>query len=213
MRGVHRASQKSMDLATDRSEESPRVLTIGHSNHSLERFIELLGMYGVQVVVDTRSNPRSRYATQFDKENLKVSLELAGLKYLYLGRELGGRPADDSFYDAEGHVLYDQVARSKPFEEGISRVERGVRKFVVALLCAEESPEWCHRRLLVGRVLESHGISVCHIRGDGRLQSENELSIELNNRERQLSLLNEDSTWKSIPSVLRKKRQSSSSGL
>ncbi|HKS81297.1 MAG TPA: DUF488 domain-containing protein [Candidatus Acidoferrales bacterium] len=202
-----------MHLATNKSDKAPRVLTIGHSNHSLERFMELLGMHGVEVVVDTRSNPWSKYAAHFDKESLKESLRRAGLKYLFLGQELGGRPADDSFYDAEGHVLYDRVAKSKAFEEGISRVKQGVDKFVVALLCAEENPESCHRRLLVGRVLSSHGVSVCHIRGDGRLQSENELSIELKEREKQLSLLNEDSTWKSIPSVLRKRRQSNSSRL
>ena len=84
---------------------------------------------------------------------LKLALQEAGIRYLYLGRELGGRPEGDEFYDDEGHVLYDRVAATCLFQEGLSRLERGIREYKVAMLCAEENPAACHRRLLVGRVL------------------------------------------------------------
>ena len=190
---------------------SPRVLTIGHSNHTVEHFLTLLKAHAVQVVVDERSQPYSKYATQFDQDALKLALQDAGIRYLYLGRELGGRPEGDEFYDDEGHVLYDCVAATCLFQEGFSRLERGIREYKVVMLCAEENPAACHRRLLVGRVLHDHGIQVEHIRGDGRIQTEEEVAAEVDPNRDQLSLFQkvEAEPWKSIPSVLRKKRPNS----
>jgi uncharacterized protein (DUF488 family) len=192
---------------------SSHVFTIGHSNHAVEHFLSLLRAKAVEVVVDTRSRPYSKYATQFDQEALKAAVQDAGIRYLYLGRELGGRPEGEEFYDEEGHVLYDRVAASSFFQEGLMRLERGIREYNIALLCAEEDPAGCHRRLLVGRVLVEHGIQVEHIRGDGRVQTEDEVAAEADPNRDQLSLFGKDEAepWKSIPSVLRKKRPSSSS--
>jgi uncharacterized protein (DUF488 family) len=190
---------------------SLRVFTIGHSNHAVEHFLTLLKSHAVQVAVDTRSQPYSKYATQFDHEALKLALQDAGIRYLYLGRELGGRPEGEEFYDDEGHVLYNRVATTSLFQEGLSRLERGIREYNVAMLCAEENPAACHRRLLVGRVLLDRGIQVEHIRGDGRIQTEEEVTAEADPDRDQLSLFQkaEAEPWKSIPSVLRKKRPNS----
>ena len=187
---------------------SLRVFSIGHSNHALEHLLGLLKVYGIQVVVDARSEPYSKYATQFNHEALKLALQDAGIRYLYLGRELGGRPEGDEFYDDDGHVRYDRVAAAPIFQEGLSRLERGIREYNVALPCAEENPAACHRRLLVGRVLLDRGIQVEHIRGDGRIQSEEEVRAEADPDPDQLSLFQkaEAEPWKSIPSVLGKKR-------
>jgi uncharacterized protein (DUF488 family) len=201
-----------MPLPTENNAPSShRVFTIGHSNHTVEHFLSLLKAHGVQVVVDTRSQPYSKYATQFDHEGLKLVLQEAGIRYLYLGRELGGRPEGDEFYDDEGHVLYDRVAATSLFQKGLSRLERGIREYNVAMLCAEENPAECHRRLLVGRVLLGHGIHVNHIRGDGRIQTEEEVAAEVDPNRDQLTLFQkvEAEPWKSIPSVLRKKRPNS----
>jgi uncharacterized protein (DUF488 family) len=190
-----------------------RVLTIGHSNHTTEHFLGLLKSHSIQVVVDTRSQPYSKYSTQFDQKELKRALSLAGIQYLYLGRELGGRPEGEEFYDEGGHVLYDRVATTGLFQEGLARLERGIREYQVAVLCAEENPAACHRRLLVGRVLLGHGIQVGHIRGDGRIQTEEEVAAETEPNRDQLQLFQtaEAEPWKSIPSVLRKKRPNNSS--
>jgi uncharacterized protein (DUF488 family) len=188
-----------------------RVLTIGHSNHSMEHLLQLLALYSVQVVADVRSSPYSKYATQFDREALMEALRAAGFQYVYLGGELGGRPRGDAYYDSAGHVLYDKVVESPGFQEGVARLEGGLRQYVVAALCAEEDPAGCHRRLLVGRVLGERGIAVEHIRGDGRLQTEAEIAAA-EPHSNQLSLFEEiEAPWKSVPSVSPKKRQSSSS--
>jgi len=190
---------------------SLRLLTLGHSNHSMDRFLELLALHSVQVVADVRSSPYSKYTTQFDREYLVEALRAAGYQYVYLGSELGGRPRGDAYYDATGHVLYDKVVESPNFRKGVARLEEGLRQYVVAALCAEEDPRGCHRRLLVGRVLGERGVAVDHIRGDGRLQAEAELAAAEPHSD-QLSLFDEtDAPWKSVPSVSPRKRQSSSS--
>ena len=195
------------------------ILTIGHSNHSIEKLVGLLKASGVEVVVDTRSQPYSKYTTQFNREALQSVIAGAGMKYLYLGRELGGRPEGAEFYDGEGRVLYSKVAESRPFREGIERVQAGAECYRVALLCAEEDPRDCHRRLLVARVLaERGGIVIQHIRGDGRLQPEEELRAELEaeHPERaQLALFDapEVEEWKSTRSVLQRKTPENSSAV
>lgn len=157
-----------------RVEESPSgtIYTIGHSNHPIETFIGLLHQHGIQVLIDTRSSPFSRYAPQFNRDALKASVQEAGIKYGFFGRHLGGRPEDEDLYDENGHVLYSEVAKSFLFNDGIERLLAGIEKFRTAILCSEEDPNVCHRRLLVSRVLFSLGISVLHIRGDGRVESE-----------------------------------------
>jgi uncharacterized protein (DUF488 family) len=189
------------------------VLTVGHSNHRIDILLGMLKNHHVEIVVDTRSQPYSKYSPQFDQPALKTSLAAHGIRYLHMGRELGGRPADAEFYDSEGHVLYDRVADSELFREGLARLEKGLGKFRVAMLCSEESPVACHRRLLIGRVLGGHGVKVEHLRGDGRLQSEADLIREESGDDGQLSLFEHGAIpqWKSIPSVLPKKRQSASS--
>lgn len=183
---------------------SRRVLTIGHSNHPIEHFLALLGSHSVEVVADVRSHPYSAYATAFDRENLAKSLRNMGFKYVYLGNELGGRPRGNAYYDIDGRVLYSKVAESDAFRAGLARLEKGLRQSVVAIMCAEEDPVGCHRRLLVTRVLSARGVIVEHIRGDGRLQSEDEVQAA------QLGLFDGmEAAWKSIPSVSLKKRQSS----
>jgi len=148
------------------------VLTIGHSSHPPERFAALLRQHEIQVLVDTRSAPYSRYSPHFDREALRELAAAAGAKYLYLGDVVGGRPRDEGCYDAEGRVLYGRVAAQPEFLEAVERLEQGADEFRVALLCSEEDPTHCHRRLLIARVLLTRGAAIQHIRGDGSVQSE-----------------------------------------
>lgn len=173
-------------------------------------FLELLTRHAIEVVVDTRSAPYSKFATQFNQAELKTSLQKAGRKYVFLGRELGGRPDRSEFYDDEGHVRYDRVAASTPFQEGIERLERGISQYRVALLCSEEDPSGCHRRLLVGRVLQRRGILVEHIRGDGQLMNEDALTArdKLDMTQVQVSMFDtpKETPWRSVRPVWPKNR-------
>ena len=192
------------------------ILTIGHSNHTIAKLLGLLQANAVEVLVDTRSQPYSKYTSQFNREALQAAIAEAGIKYLYMGRELGGRPDGAEFYDADGRVLYGKVAESRPFADGIERVLSGSARYRVALLCAEEDPRDCHRRLLVARVLAERGATIEHIRADGRLQPEEALRAELEaeHPERaQLTLFDppELDEWKSTRSVLQKRTPENSS--
>ena len=191
------------------------VLTIGHSNHPLETFLALLRQHQVAWVADVRSSPYSGYASQFNKEVLQNSLRAAGIGYLFLGHVLGGRPEGGQFYDAAGYVLYDRVAESSAFREGLNRLLERAQGCRLTLLCGEEDPTDCHRRRLVGRVLDRRGVSVLHIRGDGRIQSEEEVAKEEQFRKTkgQMTLfdLEEPQPWKSTQSASPRKAQQNSS--
>lgn len=191
-----------------------RVFTIGHSNHEEQAFLDLLLRHSIEVLADVRSQPYSKYTTQFNSDQIKQALAGAGINYVFLGRELGGRPDDAEFYDTEGHVRYDRVAESPLFRQGIERLEKGIQKFRVALMCSEENPAECHRNLLVGRVLVRHGVALVHIRGDGRLQTQSELDHEAGRSDRQQKLLFDEmkeEPWRSTRSVLPKPPPPSSS--
>jgi uncharacterized protein (DUF488 family) len=193
-----------------------KVFTIGHSNHPLEAFRDLLQRHAVQTVVDVRSSPYSQYCPHFDREALHAYLNEHGVAYRFLGDALGGRPPDDSFYDERGRVLYDQVAASPAFRQGIDRLIREARRHRVAVLCGEEDPTECHRRRLVGRVLTQRGLEVIHIRGDGRAQTEEELARDEHLRKTggQLTLfeIEEADPWRSTRSVSRERPLGSFSG-
>ena len=184
----------------------PNLFTIGHSNHSEETFLGLLRAHLVQVLVDVRSQPYSGYSTHFNYEPLRQAMAAAGIKYLFLGRELGGRPDGDDFYDDEGHVLYGKVAASDLFQAGIQRLEKGISDYRIAIMCSEENPAVCHRQLLVSRVLRKRGVNVLHIRGDGHLETDEEIVARAGSDVHQPLLFGEMETdsWRSIRSVLRK---------
>src|SRR2546423_1747938 len=147
---------------------------MGPSTPPLDTSPGLLAAHAVQVLVDGRSQPYSKYTPHFASRQLKAAVTAREILYLYLGKELGGRPDGAEFYDPDGYVRYDLVAESPLFLQGIARLEQGIQRYRVAAMCAEEDPAGCHRRLLIGRVLAATGTTVLHIRADGSLQPEEE---------------------------------------
>lgn len=145
------------------------VFTIGHSTHPLERFVSLLERHGVTALCDVRSTPYSRMHPQFNREVLKVSLRACGIKYVFLGKELGARSEDAGCYEG-GRVQYDRLARTELFRLGLERIQRGIKGYRVSLVCAEKEPLECHRTILVARHLETKGIAVRHIHADGTVE-------------------------------------------
>jgi uncharacterized protein (DUF488 family) len=183
------------------SEAVESLLTVGHSNHSPEHFQGLLSEHRVEVLVDVRSWPHSQYVEWVDRSSLPKVAKAVEVKYLFLGDRLGGRPDNADCYDEEGHVLYGRVAARTDFRSGLARLRRGIGRYRVAIMCSEENPEHCHRRLLVAKVLLEEGISVTHIRGDGGTEAEPG-PIDLSAG----SLFDEEERlWRSSRSVLRKR--------
>jgi len=146
---------------------------------------------------------------------MQRSLDEAGVRYLFLGAELGGRPANPAYYDTSGRVLYGRLRDDVCFQAAITRLEAGMTRFRLALVCGEENPAHCHRRLLIGRVLTERGHTMLHIRGDARLESDAEVAAEsgkllIDDQPALFAELDEDK-WRSTASVLPKKAPASSS--
>lgn len=152
------------------SERRQLVFTIGHSIHSLEAFVALLTQHDVTALVDVRSVPFSRFNPQFNKDSLERDLKAQGIKYVFLGRELGARSDDPACYE-KGRVQYARIAQTAVFQNGLDRVMDGATRYRLALMCAEKDPLECHRTLLVARALVERGVCVDHILADGRLES------------------------------------------
>lgn len=148
------------------------VLTIGHSRHPLDHFLDLLRQHRVEVLVDARSQPASRFSPHFSRKAIEANLTAAGLRYLFLGDALGGRPADRACYGPDGTLDYALVEQQPFYQQGIDRLLTGLSRFRVCVMCAEEDPSRCHRRLLISRTLVQRGVAVLHIRKSGALERE-----------------------------------------
>ena len=148
------------------------VYTIGHSNHDWGLFYRLLKPQGIQTLVDVRSKPVSRHASFANKRKLPALLEQEGIGHVHFGDSLGAKPSDPSLYDAEGAPDYEKIAATPAFSEGVEELAELAGETVVAMMCAEEDPEKCHRRLLIGPPLLDQGIGLRHIRKDGSVQVE-----------------------------------------
>ena len=146
------------------------IYTIGHSKHPIDPFIALLQQHGIDALADVRSTPYSRFNPQFNKEKLQAALATAGIRYVFLGEELGARTKDPSCYDGEGRVSYAKLAQTELFRKGIERLLTGMQQHRIAMMCAERDPLECHRTILVSRELEKVGIPVTHILHDGTLE-------------------------------------------
>ena len=154
------------------------ILTIGHSRHSWERFAELLAGAGVEALADIRSAPRSRFSPQFNKTELAAALALRNVAYIFLGKELGGRPENADLY-SEGVVDYEKMAASPEFRLGLGRLMEEACERNLAVMCSEADPLECHRCLLVARVLAEEGADVRHILASGAVMTHAEAEDRL----------------------------------
>jgi uncharacterized protein (DUF488 family) len=149
---------------------SADIFTIGHSTQSIGQFVQRLQAHGITAVADVRSAPYSRHNPQFNRESLRSVLKEAGIKYVFLGRELGARSDDECCY-VDDKVQYAILAQTELFKSGISRVIEGATTYKIALMCAESEPLECHRTILVARELTNRGRKVNHILVDGSLEA------------------------------------------
>ncbi len=192
----------------DVKDNAPTIWTIGHSRHELEELLNLINKFKIEVIVDVRTTPMSKMTPQFNEGNLHKFLVSKNIKYLPMGKELGGRPDPDYMYDEKGKVLYNKLAESDFFKSGISRILKGINNNRIALLCSEGKPEGCHRHLLIGKVLHESQINVVNIYPDGSFKT----YLELINIDDQLTLLDVggEHSWKSILPVRQESQRSDS---
>jgi uncharacterized protein (DUF488 family) len=145
-----------------------RLYSIGHSDHSVEALVSLLQRCQVRVLVDVRSQPYSQWTPQFNRESLARDLEAAGLRYVFLGDALGGRPAERALYDpGQERPNYERLSRRPVFQAGLDRLLELAAEDQVAFMCSEGDYKRCHRTLLITPALLARGAQVLHIQPDG----------------------------------------------
>jgi len=151
------------------------IRTIGHSNHPIERFVDLLKAARVECLVDVRSTPWSRRFPQFGKERLAKSLAEAGIAYRHEGAALGGKP--------EGGGSYEALAARPQFREALDRLMSEAYATSLCLMCAEKEPLDCHRTVLVARRLAERGVAIEHLLADGGTRPHHEIEEALLGKE------------------------------
>jgi uncharacterized protein (DUF488 family) len=145
------------------------LFTIGHSMQSWEQFLELLRRHRISAIGDVRSSPYSARFPHFNREILDRALRGANIRYVFLGDELGARRSERDCY-VDGVARYDRIARTAAFRVGLERVQTGVARFRLALMCAEKDPLECHRTILVCRQFRTD-LDIYHILSDGSLET------------------------------------------
>lgn len=136
--------------------KKPQTWTIGHSNRSVDTFLELLDEHRIQVLMDVRSSPTSKIE-HFKREQMEKWLPEHGIEYIWLGKELGG-------YRRGG---YKRHMRTKPFREGIKQLLEIAETKRTCVMCMEVNPKYCHRRFISAH-LERKGVKVVHIIAKGQ---------------------------------------------
>ena len=154
--------------------------TIGHSNHSAEKFLDLLSRHGIACVVDVRSIPYSRRNPQFNREKMSRSLSSRDITYVWEGEALGGKRdprINPELFDTKGRIDWMRVRRREDFIRAMECLRTQVDKEPTAVLCAEENPRSCHRLHLISAAwAESCDENISHIRGDGRVETHAQIS-------------------------------------
>jgi len=165
------------------------IFTIGYGDRSIDEFIDVLRQHNLDYLIDVRSAPYSRFKPEFSKDALERALRQQGIRYVFMGDTLGGRPNDpDCFVD--GKVDYELVKSKHFYQTGIGRLQTAFdRHLRVVLMCSEGKPEQCHRSKLISATLENLSIPVVHIDENDQAQSQETIILRLTDG--QLSLFGE----------------------
>ena len=161
-------------------ESALELYTIGHSTLEIDDLLGLLKENYIQVLVDVRSQPYSRFNPQHNRETFQHAMAYANIEYIFAGEYLGGRPTDPTCYkngvvpDSKANYLklvdYAEVMKRDWYQRGIQRLLEIAGERPTAIMCSEEDPMGCHRHHLITQTLLKQGITVWHIRSDGRVE-------------------------------------------
>lgn len=156
--------------------ETQTIYTIGHSTHSLAEFLDMLQSFGIKVIADIWSLPGSRKFPQFDKENLKISLEEVAMQYIHLA-DLGGRrkvkmDSKNNRWNNTSFRAYADYMETEEFERAILKLEHSALAQRTVYMCSEAVWWRCHRSM-VSDYLKAKGWRVLHIMAAGKAPEHN----------------------------------------
>ena len=156
------------------------IYTIGHSNHPIEFFLDLLQMYRINCLIDVRSIPASGRFPQYNKKPLRKVLQDKHIFYMHFGKEFGARQKDASVWNEEQQLDFEKFQQTSIFLSGIDRLKLGLEKqFRIVLMCSEGNPLECHRFSMIAVKLHQLDFDIQHILRDGFLCSHLKLEEQL----------------------------------
>ncbi len=156
------------------------VYTIGHSSYKQDYLFILLNKHDINCVVDVRSMPFSKYAPQYNRDEIKRFLHSKGIQYIFMGKELGARREDNTLYESDGILSFEKTSKTMSFISGIERIKAGIEKgYRIAIMCTEKDPMDCHRNILVARQLYKQKYDVLNILENGYTESQDHLEKRL----------------------------------
>lgn len=138
------------------------IYTTGYAGHSAPSLVQLLQTTGITVLADVRSNPFSGRQPEMDKPALMQALRCAGMRYVFMGEQLGGRPRNPKLYRA-GRIDPQALLAHEGYRAGVARLIAGAASHSICLLCAERDPISCHRGLYIAESLQEAGMQVLHL--------------------------------------------------
>jgi uncharacterized protein (DUF488 family) len=149
------------------------IYTIGHSTRSLEEFLNMLQSFDIKILADIRSLPGSRKYPQFNKEDLKISLENVGIQYLHLA-DLGGRrklkkDSKNNRWNNASFRGYADYMETDEFKNAVINLEHIAIEKPTAYMCSEAVWWKCHRSM-VSDYLKAKGWVVLHIMAIQKVQ-------------------------------------------
>ncbi len=169
--------------------ERRRIFTIGYGGRATEEFIALLKRYKIDVLVDVRTMPYSKFNPDFTRSCLAKILAYAGLTYAFMGDSLGGRPDDETCFVA-GKLNASRCEERDWYQHGIARLKALAREQRVAIMCSEKDPAYCHRSYVVGAtVAKDADFAVAHIDKAGELKTQATLEGEIKPRQLNMQVL------------------------
>lgn len=145
---------------------SALLFTIGHSNRSMDDFLEILEQANVRILVDIRAQPYSKRYPWFSIASLPKSLDAAGINYHWAGRQLGGKRVaqNDSAHIAlpAGLRGFADYTHTDGFRHAANSLTNICKRDTTAMMCAERLPEHCHRQL-ISDYLTLQGTNIIHL--------------------------------------------------
>ncbi len=140
------------------------VYTIGYSTFLIQDFIYVIKKFNIHCIIDVRSNPLSKYFTDYNQHTLAITLKNNNILYRHYAKEFGARQSNSIFLTSEGFVDFNKFILSEQFLSGIKKVKAGLELgYNFCILCAEADPLTCHRSIMVSRGFLHHNIEVNHI--------------------------------------------------
>lgn len=150
------------------------IFTIGHSTHSQDEFISILESYNIEVLVDVRSYPGSKYVPQFNKENMEKWIPENGIQYIHMkelgGRRKGSKDLDESLIDGWENTAFRNYAGytlTPDYQDGINKLISIGEQKIACYMCSEGVPWRCHR-LLISNTLVLRENNVYHIMSESK---------------------------------------------